>query len=39
MRWSYAELLSTPAPVVEELIQWMTDMHEEQEREQRKRRR
>jgi len=28
MRWSYADLLLTPAPVVDELIAWMREMAE-----------
>lgn len=29
MRWSYAELLETPEPVVDEVVAWM---HEEAQR-------
>lgn len=32
MRWSYSDLLGTPAPVVEEVVRWMHDLAEEQQR-------
>jgi hypothetical protein len=39
MRWSYNELLATPAPVADEIISWMREMNEEAERERNKPRR
>jgi len=39
MQWSYDDLLSTPVPVVDEIISWMKEIHDETMREMEKQRR
>lgn len=35
MRWSYADLLLTPEPVVAELVEWMGELEDGERRRQR----
>jgi hypothetical protein len=39
MRWSYADLLSTPAPVVDEIIAWMRELADAEAKRERERER
>lgn len=34
MRWSYADLMETPAPVVDEVVAWMVDEAEAHKKQQ-----
>jgi hypothetical protein len=35
MRWSYADLMDTPEPVVDAVAEWMLELAEEERRRQR----